>query len=150
MQPAVVTDHNGNLWHPDTYFDNGTLSDQPRPVSGTPDPNLYALERYGHFTYSIPVDTRGRYTLVLHFAELYWIPDASAAVGVGSRVFRVYCNGSTLLDNFDIFKEAGSLHALTRTFYHLRPSPEGKLDLTFDPILNYATISAIEVIDESE
>jgi len=150
MQPAAVTDHNGNLWHPDTYFDNGTLSDQPRPVGGTPDPNLYALERYGHFTYSIPVDTRGRYTLVLHFAELYWIPDASGAVGVGSRVFRVYCNGSTLLDNFDIFKEAGSLHALTRTFYHLRPSPEGKLDLTFDPILNYATISAIEVIDESE
>ncbi len=150
MQPSAFRDHNGNLWHPDNYFENGTINDQPRSVSGTPDPNLYALERYGHFTYSIPVDTRGRYTLVLHFAELYWIPDASGSVGVGSRVFRVYCNGSTLLDNFDIFKEAGSLHALTKTFYHLRPSSEGKLDLTFDPIVNYATISAIEVIDESE
>jgi hypothetical protein len=150
MQPAAVTDHAGNVWHPDTYFDNGAVTDQPRLVSGTPDANLYALERYGHFTYSIPVDRRGRYTLVLHFAELYWIPDASGSVGVGSRLFRVYCNGSTLLDNFDIFKEAGSQHALTKTFYHLRPSPEGKLDLTFDPIVNYATISAIEVIDESE
>lgn len=150
MQPTAVTDHNGNLWHPDNYFVNGAVSDQPRLVSGTPDPNLYAFERYGHFTYSIPVDTRGRYTLVLHFAELYWVPDASGSVGVGSRLFRVYCNGSTLLDNFDIFKEAGSQHALTKTFYHLRPSAEGKLDLTFDPIVNYATISAIEVIDESE
>lgn len=150
MQPTAVRDHNGNLWHPDNYFANGTISDQPRSVTGTPDPNLYALERYGHFTYSIPVDSRGRYTLVLHFAELYWIQDPSGSVGVGSRVFRVYCNGSTLLDNFDIFKEAGSLHALTKTFYHLRPSPEGKLDLTFDPITNFATISAIEVIDESE
>lgn len=150
MQPAAITDHNGNLWHPDNYFDNGSISDQPRPVSGTPDPNLYALERYGHFTYSIPVDTRGHYTLVLHFAELYWVPDPSGSIGVGSRLFRVYCNGSTLLDNFDIFKEAGSMHALTKTFYHLRPSPEGKLDLTFDPIVNYATISAIEVIDESQ
>lgn len=116
----------------------------------TPDPNLYARERFGHFTYSILVDTRSRYTLVLHFAELYWIPDPSGSVGVGSRVFRVYCNGSTLLDNFDIFKEAGSLHALTKTFYHLRPSPEGKLDLTFDPITNYATVPAIEVIDKSQ
>jgi hypothetical protein len=71
-------------------------------------------------------------------------------VGVGTRLFRVYCNGSTLLDNFDILKEAGSLRALTKTFYHLRPSPEGKLDLTFEPIANYATVSAIEVIDESE
>ncbi len=150
MQPTAVTDHNGNVWHPDNYFDNGAMTDQPRSVSGTPDSSLYTLERYGHFTYSIPVDTRGRYTLVLHFAELYWVPDASGSVGVGSRLFRVYCNGSTLLDNFDIFKEAGSMHALTKTFYHLRPSPEGKLDLTFDPTVNYATVSAIEVIDESQ
>ena len=150
MQPTAVTDHNGNLWHPDNYFENGAVTDQPKSVSGTPDPNLYAFERYGHFTYSIPVDTRGRYTLVLHFAELYWTPDATRSAGVGRRVFQVYCNGSTLLENFDIFKEAGSLHALTKTFYHLRPSPEGKLDLTFDPIVNYATISAIEVIDESD
>jgi hypothetical protein len=149
-QPAAVTDHQGNLWHPDNYFQNGAVSDPPRQVSGSPDPGLYAQEHYGHFTYSIPVDTRGRYTLVLHFAELYWGPQASGSGGVGSRVFRVYCNGSTLLDNFDILKEVGSLHALTKTFYHLQPSPEGKLDLTFEPIANYATISAIEVIDESK
>ena len=150
MQAAAVTDHDGNLWHPDNYFQGGITSDPPRQVSGTPDPKLFAQERYGHFTYSIPVDTRGRYTLILHFAELYWIPDSSGKIGVGTRVFRVYCNGTTLLDNFDIFKEVGSLHALTKTFYHLRPSTEGKLDLTFEPIKNFATISAIEVIDESE
>ena len=150
MQAAAVTDHSGNLWHPDNYFQNGVVSDPPRQVSGTPDPKLYAQERYGHFTYSIPVDARDRYTLVLHFAELYWIPDPSGKIGVGSRVFRVFCNGTTLLDNFDIFKEVGSLHALTKTFYHVRPTPEGKLDLTFDPLVNYATISAIEVIDEGE
>ena len=151
MQPAAFTDHDGNRWHPDNYFQNGAYNDQPREVSGTPDPKLYQRERYGHFTYSIPVDTRSRYTLVLHFAELYWIPDASGSVGPGSRIFRVYCNGSTLLDNFDIFKEAGGpLRALTKTFYHLRPSTEGKLDLTFEPIVNYATVSAIEVIDEGQ
>jgi hypothetical protein len=113
MQRTAVTDHNGNTWHPDNYFQNGMLSDSPRQIGNTPDPSLYAQERYGHFAYSIPVDTRGRYTLVLHFAELYWVPDPMGGVGVGSRRFNVYCNGSTLLDNFDIFKEAGSQHALS-------------------------------------
>jgi hypothetical protein len=150
MQRSAVKDRNGNLWHPDNYFQNGTLSEQPRQVEGTDDPNLYSQERYGHFTYSIPVDTHGRYTLVLHFAELYWVPNPWIRSGVGSRIFRVYCNGTTLLDNLDIFKEVGSLHALTKTFSHLQPTPEGKLELTFEPVNNYATVSAIEVYDESE
>lgn len=149
-QSAAITDRNGNTWHPDNYFQNGVISDPPRQVSGTSDPELYAQERFGHFDYAIPVDVRGRYTVVLHFAELYWLPDPSGKIGVGTRVFRVYCNGTTLLDNFDIFKEVGSLHALTKTFYHVRPTSEGKINLTFEPIKNYATVSAIEVIDESE
>lgn len=144
MQPSAVTDSHGDIWHPDNYFQGGTLSDVPQVVTGTSDPNLYSGERYGHFTYAIPVDPRDHYTLVLHFSELYWGPDQS----VGRRVFNVFCNGSTLLDHFDIFKETGSLHAVTKTFHHLQPSPEGKLNLTFEPISNFATVSAIEVIDE--
>ncbi|MFP5237821.1 MAG: malectin domain-containing carbohydrate-binding protein [Acidobacteriota bacterium] len=150
MQKTAVTDSAGNVWHPDTYFEGGRLADIPRHVAGTSDPNVYTMERYGHFKYVIPVDARDRYTLVLHFAEMYWGPKASGQGGAGSRIFRVYCNGDTLLDNFDIYKEVGSLHALTKTFYHLKPSPEGKLNLTFEPVVNFATISAIEVIDESK
>jgi hypothetical protein len=149
-QPTSFTDHDGQFWHPDTYFMNGRLSTQRQQVAGSPDPDLFAAERYGHFTYAIPVDIRGRYTLVLHFAEFYFGPHASGVGGVGSRVFRVMCNGQTLLDDFDIYKEAGSLHALTRTFYHLKPTAQGKLNLTFEPILNNATVSGIEVLDESE
>lgn len=149
-QPTSVTDHNGIIWHPDTYFVNGNAGEQRFHVEGTPDPDLYAGERFGNFSYVIPVDTRDRYTLVLHFAELYFGTDGSGGGASGDRVFRVFCNGSTLLDNFDLYKEAGSLHAVTKTFYHLRPSPQGKLNLTFEPIVNNATVSAIEVIDESE
>jgi hypothetical protein len=116
-------------------------------VAGTPDPELFGSERYGHFTYAIPVDTRDQYTLVLHFAELYFGKESTS--GVGSRVFNVFCNGKTLLENFDVYKEAGSLHVLTKTFQHVRPSPQGKLNLTFEPVVNNATISGIEVLDES-
>ncbi|MGA9672284.1 MAG: malectin domain-containing carbohydrate-binding protein [Terracidiphilus sp.] len=149
-QPTPFTDHDGNMWRPDTYFLNGKMSAQRRLAEGSPDPGLYAAERYGHFAYAIPVDTRGRYTLVLHFAEFYFGSVAPGAGGAGSRLFRVLCNGETLLDNFDIFREVGSLHALTKTFYHLKPTAQGKLNLTFEPIVNYATVSGIEVLDESQ
>ena len=149
-QPTSFTDHDGQFWRPDNYYMNGRLSTQRQQIAGSPDPDLFATERYGHFTYAIPVDTRDRYTLVLHFAEFYFGPHASNVGGTGSRVFRVMCNGATLLDNFDIYKEAGSLHALTKNFYHLKPTAQGKLNLTFEPIVNNATVSGIEVIDESE
>jgi hypothetical protein len=125
------------------------MSGPRQPVSGTSDPGIYGAERYGHFTYALPVDPRDRYTVVLHFAEFYFGSTASGSGGTGDRVFRVLCNGATLLDNFDIFKEAGSLRPLTKTFYHLKPTAQGKLNLTFEPVVNYATISGIEVFDES-
>jgi hypothetical protein len=150
MQPTSFTDHDGQFWHQDNYFMNGRLSTKRQQIEGSPDPDLFAGERYGHFSYAIPVDTRDRYTVVLHFAEFYIGPHASGVGGTGSRVFRVMCNGVLLLDNFDIFKEAGSLHALTKTFYHLKPTAQGKLNLTFEPIANNATVSGIEILDESE
>jgi hypothetical protein len=149
-QPTSFTDHNGQFWHPDNYFMNGRLSTQRQQIAGSPDPDLFASERYGHFTYAIPVDTRDRYTLVLHFAEFYFGPHASGVGGTGSRLFRVMCNGVAILDDFDIYKEAGSLHALTKTFYHVKPTAQGKLNLTFEPDVNNATVSGIEVLDESQ
>ena len=138
------------IWRPDNYFMDGRLSDQHQQVTDSPDPDLFSTERYGHFTYAIPVDSRDHYTLILHFVEFYFGPNAPGGGGVGSRVFKVMCNGQTLPDNFDIYKEAGSLHVLTRTFYHLKPSAQGKLNLTFEPIVNNATISGIEVLDENQ
>ena len=58
-------------------------------------------------------------------------------------------NGTTLLDDFDIFRDAGAGRPLIKTFQHLKPTAQGKLNLVFEPIKNYATVSAIEVLDES-
>ena len=143
-------DHLGQLWHPDDYFMEGHLRSEPKVIAGTSDPDLFASERFGHFSYTIPVDSRDLYTVVLHFAELYFGSQDSGAGGVDSRLFRVYCNGETILDNFDIYKEAGGLHALTKTIYHLKPTSKGKLNLLFEPIVNNATVSSIEILDESK
>jgi hypothetical protein len=150
MQTTPFTDHEGRFWHPDNYFMNGRLRATPHPILNSQDPDLFAGERYGHFTYAIPVDTRDRYTLILHFAELYFGPGNPGGGGAGSRVFDVFCNGQTLLTDFDILKEAGSLHEISKTFRHLKPTAEGKLNLTFEPIVNFATVSGIEVLDEAQ
>ena len=43
-------------------------------------------ERYGHFTYAFPVDTRDRYTVVLHFAELFFgTAESGESGGAGLR-----------------------------------------------------------------
>jgi hypothetical protein len=87
------------------------------------------------FKDAIPVDTRGHYTVILHFAEFYFGPQAPGSGGVGNPLFNVMCNGTMLLDHFDVFKEAGSRHAIGKTFYHIRPTAQGKLNLTFEPVV---------------
>jgi hypothetical protein len=149
-QPRSFTDHEGRFWRPDDYYLDGRLSAPAGSLSGSSDPDLFAAERFGHFTYAIPVDTHGQYTVILHFAEFYFGPQAPGSGGIGGRVFNVMCNGVMLLNHFDIFKEAGSLHTISKTFYHLKPTAQGKLNLNFEPVTNNATISAIEVLDESQ
>jgi hypothetical protein len=149
-QPTSYVDHKGQRWRADDYYLNGFQSTQRRKVSGTEDPELFAAERFGHFSYAIPVDRRDRYTVILHFAEFYYGPQLPGGGGTGSRVFHVFCNGQTLLRNFDIFKEAGSLRVLTKTFPNVIPSAQGKINLDFEPVINNATVSGIEILDESD
>jgi hypothetical protein len=146
---SSVTDHAGNVWNPDNYYIGGRLATHKGDVSPTPDPDLYASERYGNFSYAIPVPP-GRYALTLYFAETYWDPEGKSSNkgGVGSRVFNVSCNGAMLLQDFDILKVAKPLQAISHTFHNIRPNGQGKLLLSFSPVVNYASVKAIEVKDE--
>jgi hypothetical protein len=148
-QPTSFVDHKGQRWRADDYYINGFRSTERGKVSGTDDPELFGAERFGHFRYSIPVDTRGTYTVVLHFAEFYFGPQLPGGGGVGSRVFHVFGNGRTLLENFDVYKEGGNLRLVTKTFSDIKPSAQGKINLTFEPVINNATVSGIEIVDES-
>ena len=150
-QTNSYTDHSGRVWSPDLYSSQGRSVLHNRTVEQTADPGLYYGERFGHFSYAIPVATGRQYGLTLHFAETYFGPQNSGGGGAGSRVFDVYCNGVALLRNFDIFKEAGGAdRAVQKTFHALPASTAGKLFLTFVPVKNYACVNAIEVVDESK
>jgi Malectin domain len=143
------TDHEGNVWSPDNYYIGGRLATHKQAVTGTPDPDLYGGERYGHFSYAIPVPP-GKYTVTLYFAETWFRPDSDGQDhgGAGDRIFDVYCNGTTLLKDLDVFAKAGPFRAMTRAYHGIRPNGQGKILLTFSPTKNYAAVKAIQIVDE--
>jgi hypothetical protein len=143
------TDHEGNVWSPDDYYIGGRFATHKQAVTGTPDPELYAGERYGNFNYAIPVP-RGKYAVTLYFAETWFRPDSEGQDngGKGDRIFDVYCNGTTLLRDLDIFAKVGPFRALARTFHGIRPNGQGKILLSFSPTKNYAAVKAIQVVEE--
>jgi len=148
-QEKVFSDSRKQVWMPDRFWSGGQVGVGSAFVEGTADPVLYSKERYGNFSYAIPVDS-GKYAVTLHFAETYWGLDNPGGGGTGTRVFDVLCNGVALLRNFDIYKDAGGSRALVKTFHGLEPNAQGKLLLSFVPVKNYASIRAIEVVDESK
>lgn len=143
------TDRRGVVWGADRYFSHGSTVARSEPVSNTPDPEIFAAERFGNFTYTIPA-ADGRYTINLKFAEAWFGPGKPGGGGVGSRVFDVYCNGISLLRNFDIFRAAdGAQRAIEKSFHGIIPNAQGKIVLSFVPVVNYACVNAIEVVDDS-
>ena len=140
-------DSNSNDWVSDRYFIGGRVNSFAGDLSKVTDGRLYEWHRFGHFRYVVPVVTGGRYTLRLYFMEHWFGVQNGGIGGVGSRVFDVSCNGAILLKGFDIFREAGT-GPLVKSFQHIEPTPQGKIEIYFTPNVNYPSVSAIEVTSE--
>jgi hypothetical protein len=144
--------NDSHWWSPDDYFEGGQLAAYTAPVKGTDDPELYESERWGNFTYAIPV-TAGKYTVTLYFAARHgnWDePSSDSFEGkpAVAHVFNVFCNGQTLLAAFDLSKEAHDSDVVIRRFAGLEPNAQGKLNLSFVPVRGYATVTGIEVLPQ--
>ncbi len=146
-QNENYADSRGVLWQSDRYFVGGRNTSDGKTVSGVADPDLFSAVRYGHFSYRIPV-APGRYTLRLYFAETFFGPGNRGQGGIGSRLFNVYCAGAEILRNFDIFGEAGENREIVKTFRGITPNPAGRVDVTFEPVTNYAVLNALELEPE--
>ncbi|HEY1496704.1 MAG TPA: malectin domain-containing carbohydrate-binding protein, partial [Candidatus Solibacter sp.] len=146
-QNTFFVDKSGSLWMPDAYFSSGRLGSDKVAVDGTPEPGLFEGERYGNFTYALPVD-RGTYRMTLYFSEKYWGVAAAQNESAGKRVFDIFCNGYTLTRGLDIAREAGPARALVKVYRGLRPNAQGKLIVSFVPEVNYASVDALEIEQE--
>ena len=94
-------------------------------------------------------DQRRRIRGYTAFRREVWGPENPGGDGEGTRVFDVFCNGVVLLRDLDVYKEAGGDRPLVKTFHRHRANAQGKLKLSFVPVKNYASVYAVEVIDES-
>jgi hypothetical protein len=151
-RPSPYYSNDSRWWSPDEYFQGGQLSSYVAPVSGTDDPELFESERWGNFSYAIPV-APGKYAVTLlfaiHRAHLDDIPAPSQKDAPhSSRVFNVYCNGRVLLQDFDLAKAAHPFDVVIRRFTGLIPNAQGKLFFAFVPVAGYAAVSGIEVVSE--
>jgi hypothetical protein len=144
-QLRPVTGQDGTVWLSDRFFRGGRLS-YFRERIASEQPEVYQGERFGNFDYQIPV-APGDYTVKLHFAENYWGRFGPRPEG-GGRVFRVYSDSGVLLPAFDPFQVAGGAGKATVRTFRLTANAQQKLILAFLPIRDYATLNAIEVIDE--
>lgn len=145
-QDRPVTDVDGRFWSADEYFLGGALVLRRNTILDAREKMLYRGERYGHFAYHIPL-APGKYRLTLHFAETWFGTPESHLPVTGSRLFNVFANGVSLLQNFEIASQAGANRAVTKIFENLQPNAQGVLCLEFDPIRNYAEVNAIEVVE---
>src|SRR5262249_33451628 len=135
----------GQDWQADSYFLGGNaLGRRTNPAedsnSSLPDLPLYASERWGNFSYALPVSD-GKSRVTLKCCEGHYGKKNSGVGGPGSRLFDVYCNGVALMRNFDIFKEAGGEgRPIDRSFAGIRPNAQGKILLSFVPVVGMACV----------
>ena len=116
------------------------MFDTTSAIANTNDGALYQAERFGDFTYAIPV-INGDYTLTLHFAEIYW--DAP-----GQRVFDVFVEGTERISNLDIYAFAGKDTAYEITL-PVKVN-DGVLNLEFRTDVDNAKLSGLKLLPPGE
>jgi hypothetical protein len=147
--PVVQINSGGGAVSPfvaDEDFSGGNASSVTTTISTTGVANaapaaVYQSERWGVFTYTIPDLTPAHvYTVRLHFAEL-------AFSTVGTRVFNVAINGTTVLSNFDIFATAGAANKALVEQFTAAASATGAITISYiQGTANDPKSSGIEII----
>jgi hypothetical protein len=136
---SQYTAADGTVYQGDSGFSGGNFYSTTAAITGTTDDRLYQSERYGNFSYKIPVDD-GDYLVTLKFAEIYWTK-------VGQRVFNVSIEGKAVLNNLDLVAKVGPKAAYDVTFPIT--VTDGLLSIGFKSVVNNAKVSAIEIEPKS-
>ena len=129
----------GEAWVADQYFTGGTAYSVATPISNTTQDQIYQTERFGNFSYAIPVGQAGTYAVDLHLAEIYF-------AATGQRRFNINIeNGQFVRNNFDMFQTYGA----NNPAFVLRADnlniTDGTINITFTTVVNNAKVSGIAV-----
>ena len=146
VSPSSITDSANQLWLSDRYYSGGRRGQVPNSTKAA-NLGIYSFDRIGRFRYDIPVASPGKYRVTLYFYEPWFGKHNWGNGGPGSRIFDVSCNGNMILKNFDIMAEGG-INPVAKTFDNIQASTQGKIELSFMPVVNYPEVNAIEILPE--
>ncbi len=101
-------------------------------------PEMYKSERFGNFSYRIPIGT-GYFNIELHFAEIFWHEP-------GKRIFSVTIEGKPIPDltAVDLYDRVGFANPYVKTLTNIW-AIDGYLDLVFSATIDYAKLSGIVI-----
>ncbi len=133
------TDKAGLIYQADTRYSGGQIYTSPAAIAGTDDDLLYQSERFGNFSYKIPLPN-GTYTVLFKFSEIY--PYSFS----GSRVFNVKIEGQRVVKNLDIFSKAGKNKAYDLTIPLPVTVSDGVMHIDFYNDRGSAKVNAIVVM----
>ena len=132
-------DSAGSVWLPDQGFADGqTYAVTNAAVTNTLNQALYRTERYSMTAYRFVVPN-GKYTVKLHFAEVY-----SGITEAGQRVFSFNVQGHEFKD-FDIWVKAGGFSKAYVESVNVDVT-DGKLNITFTPNVENPKVCGIEIL----
>lgn len=136
----AFTGESGQRYQADTGYEGGRTYATSAAIEGTSADALYQSERYGAFSYAVPLED-GLYEVVFQLAEIYHETS-------GRRLFDVSLEGEEQISDLDLFAQAGINAA-----YDVRKTvqiTDGALNLAFDADVNNAKLSALLVRRLSE
>lgn len=127
---------NGVIYQGDRFASGGTTQTVTADIAGTTQDTLYQSERYGTYSYEIPV-SNATYSLVLHFAELYH----NAA---GARSFDLSVEGQQILSDFDLYSLVGRNTAYDQRVNNIAVN-DGKLTISLTTKIDNGTLSGFAI-----
>jgi beta-mannosidase len=131
----------GSPWNPDEEFvSGGENAHQPGTITGSDLPqDVLQTERWGECVYTIPVRA-GSYKVRLVFAE-------TSQPRIGGRRFNVSVGRQRVLQEFDIFAEAGGANKAVVKEFTTEPDRNGNLTISFRKgSANEPEVRAIQVL----
>ena len=127
---------NGITYNADKNFVGGLTAKTTNGIEGTYDDPLYQSERYGNFSYNVPVSS-GTYEITFKMAEIYFQTS-------GKRQFDILAENNLIVSNLDIYAMAGG-HNKVYDIVKTVTVTDGTLNLNFKTDINNAKVSALHV-----
>lgn len=131
----------GVQYERDRFYTGGSTNDTEDPIGGVSEDAIYQSERFGSYSYEIPVSD-ARYSLVLHFVELY-------QTEAGARSFNISIEGQEVLSSVDLYSVAGGHDQAYSFEVDGIEVSDGRLSINLETLEDNATISGFAIYSDN-